>query len=290
MRLLAPRALLSGAGSDTDRPRGDSLLLLLGLSCLLTMLPQGCWGVPCTVSKADMPYLVVEIRYAHPDKGSGALVDSTFESCNILRSDTIKGALYGGYMPYTFARYGGKSDEHGTVSLFVPHGRDSSILHPVNTSEQVCVFHEYLGFERAVNVITVWREVHGELALEGVLDHSIDEGIGYAWIDSLFPTESQNAILIKGRSFGGDGGGYWGSIWFGYWRRPFRFDLLYRKRYEKPDSDDLLEVRLDDEFDSLSRRAIVTIWRRRGNAGDGTIAERDTVYIDPLIASIENRE
>ena len=261
----------------------------LAAALLSVVLPQASAASPCTVSRDDMPSLVAEIRYAHSDTAVGASVDSTFASCSIIRSDTIMGALYGSYFPYAEARHG-KPLPGETVSLFVPHVRESVLFHPVSSSELMCMFHDHLGFERVVNVLTVWQEVDGRLALYGVLDRSIDTAIGYAWIDTLVATRSRDTLIIKGRSAGGDGGGYWQSVWFGYWQRPFHFDLLYSKRCEKPDSDDLLEVALDDEFDAPSGRALISIRTRRGTADPWSVAERDTVYIDSLIASMKGRK
>jgi hypothetical protein len=100
-----------------------------------------------------------------------------------------------------------------------------------------------LGFECIKHIITIWTVKHDKYEFNTILDHWLEEGIGYHWIEDRINIDNKRKVIV-GRSEGGDEGYTWGSLWLGLWEMPREFKIIYFSRwsvdpYSKPQTEEI---------------------------------------------------
>jgi len=113
-----------------------------------------------------------------------------------------------------------------------------------------------LGFENVGHIFNVWEDSgNGELIYLSTLNKILFEGIGGVWIDTIVGTKN-NGNLIIGRSFGGDGGYMWGSIWIGQWKGVNELTIIHTERIGYEEFNNYITVVENDNVIPIGYRLI----------------------------------
>lgn len=106
------------------------------------------------------------------------------------------------------------------------HFRDSLILISLNDN----------GFEGISSIFVLLKLINDtQFQYLFTINRNFIEGIGHNFIDTVISNKSKT--ILVGRSFGGDGGDIWGSIWLGVWNNFSNLEIKYFKRWENGPED-----------------------------------------------------
>ncbi len=199
-------------------------VLLVVFSCFWTVNHAFAAVKSCIVDEKDLDRLVFGVTYGEKLHGPATEVDihrlnnpNIVDFCRVLRPNES---------PHDVNIKKGKVRGKKNVHLFFSHEKFTPPIPGI-----ILIMSRDEGFESTNSVISVWKKKGSQLAFKGVLNRNFVECCGLSKILEVRPLPDGRGgggtYVVVGANEGGDGGEAWGSFWFGLWREPFNFDIVF---------------------------------------------------------------
>lgn len=144
------------------------------------------------------------------------------------------------------------------------------------------------GFESIRHILTVWKQKNDDYKLITILDHWLHVAIGGIWVEQTMNLNSRQILLI-GKSYGGDEGDSWGTLWVGLWTKPRQFKVIFEDGWGTVFGDTIVSSDLSYQFDKQRHILNIQTESYRSAYSDGSDHPFDSsfcsysVWVDTLL-------